>query len=332
MARVSKNKLKSYFETGDTPTQAEFEDLIDSLALQEEVDELKKNIEDDDGEGDSPGISTPDIYISELDNKDLGMPEDVGGLLKGTKVSDLEGKTFSELVDEVLFPTVVPVLTNPTADLSLTGSTLREVGAAAPSLYDLSARLNRGSIVLVGELQNLRSGELDYDKSYVFVNNDSSNKLLPETMPLGMTSYKFRAYYEAGPQPYDNKGNAYDAPLPAGYVDSNVVTVYGTYPWYATTAGASAGVPLKQALIRWNATAGAMATPEFTLLPTDTCTQVISVPREITELYIKDASGNFILSDLTGFEKTTETRSERIYYRYTYTGSGRGSITLKIKF
>lgn len=279
----------------------------------------------------------PDVYVSAIKDKDLEMPYAIGGIPQGTKVSDLEGKTFSELADEMLFPTVVPVLTNPTADLSLTGSTLREVGAAAPSLYDLSARLNRGSIVLVGELQNLRSGELDYDKSYVFVNSDPSDKLLPETTLLGITSYKFRAYYAAGPQPYDNKGNAYGSPLPAGYVDSNAIEIFGTLPWYATTAGASAGVPVKQALIRWNSSAGSMATPEFTLVPTDTSAQVISAPRPITEIFIKDeTSGNFIKSDLTSFQMKQENRTingiSQPYYTYTYTGSGRGSITLKIKF
>ena len=281
--------------------------------------------------------SGPDVYVSAIKDKDLQMPYDIGGIPQGTKVSDLEGKTFSQLADEMLFPTVVPVLNNPTAAMLLTGATLREAGASAPTRYDFSARLDRGSITLVGEFQDLRAGELDSDKSYIFVNNDALAKTLPETLPLGMTAYRFRAYYNAGPQPYDNKGNAYDAPLPAGYVDSNAVEVFGTLPWYATTAGATAGVPLKQALIKWSSPAGSMTTPEFTLLPTASSAQIISTPREITELYIKDeTSGNFIKSDLSSFAMKQETKTingvSRAYYTYTYTGAGRGAITLKIKF
>lgn len=279
--------------------------------------------------------SGPDVYVSAIKDKGLQMPYDIGGIPQGTKVSDLEGRTFSQLADAMLFPTVVPVLNNPTAAMSLTGATLREAGASAPTRYDFSARLDRGSITLVGEFQNLRAGELDSDKSYIFVNNDALAKTLPETMPLGMTAYRFRAYYNAGPQPYDNKGKAYDAPLPAGYVDSNAVEVFGTLPWYATTAGATAGVPLKQALIKWSSPAGSMTTPEFTLLATDTCAQVISVPRTITAIYVKEAD-SFKEASLTEFVMTQESKTinsiSRIYYTYTYTGSGRGAITLKIKF
>lgn len=279
----------------------------------------------------------PDVYVSAIMDKDLEMPYAFGGLPQGTRVSDLEGQTFSRLFDDILFPTVFPALTGPSAALSLAGPKLREVGAAAPSLYDFSSRLDRGSILLVGELQNLRAGELDYDKSFLFINGDPADKTLPQTMPLGTTSYRFRAYYGAGPQPYDNKGEAYDAPLPAGYVDSNVVEVFGTLPWYATTAGATGGTALKQQLIRWTLPAGSMATPEFTLEPTDTSAQVISTPREITEIFVKDeTSGNFIKSDLSSFAVKQEDRTinglTQPYNTYTYTGAGRGKITLKIKF
>ena len=191
--------------------------------------------------------------------------------------------------------------------------------------------------MLLGERQAYRAGANDASKSFVYVGGSASNKTLPDTVSLGSTKYNFRAYYAAGPQPYDNKGKAYDAPLPAGYVDSNAIEIFGTLPWYATTAGASAGVPVKQALIRWNSSAGSMATPEFTLVPTDTSAQVISAPRPITEIFVKDeTSGNFIKSDLTSFQMKQENRTingiSQPYYTYTYTGSGRGSITLKIKF
>lgn len=37
MAVRTKAQLKSYFETGDKPTQSEFEDLIDTLLVQEQL-------------------------------------------------------------------------------------------------------------------------------------------------------------------------------------------------------------------------------------------------------------------------------------------------------
>lgn len=49
--KKSKKILKSYFETGDKPTQQQFEDLIDSLVHQDEVDAkiYIKNVETDSG-------------------------------------------------------------------------------------------------------------------------------------------------------------------------------------------------------------------------------------------------------------------------------------------
>lgn len=259
--------------------------------------------------------------------------QDFGDIKAGTTVGDLRGRTYDQMFDAILFPTVNPTFAGPSASLALDGATLREAGAAAPSLADFAVTFSRGAITLLGVQQAYRSGAQNLAGSFLYTGGDAANKTLPSSVALGETRYNYRAYYAAGPQPYDNKGKAYGSPLPAGYVDSNAVTVYGTLPWYATTAGSTGGDPVKQALVRWGAAAGSMTTPEFTLLPTDTCAQVISVPREITELYIKDNnSGNFVSSNLNSFEKKTETRSGRTYYRYTYNGAARGEITLKIKF
>ena len=263
--------------------------------------------------------------------------QDFGDIKAGTTVGDLRGRTYDQLFDAILFPTVNPTFAGPSASLALDGATLREAGAAAPSLADFAVTFSRGAITLLGVQQAYRSGAQNLAGSFLYIGGDAANRALPSSVALGETRYNYRAYYAAGPQPYDNKGKAYGSPLPAGYVDSNAVTVYGTLPWYATTAGATAGNPVKQPLVRWSAAAGSMATPEFTLLPTASSAQIISTPREITELYIKDeTSGNFIKSDLSSFAMKQETKTingvSRAYYTYTYTGAGRGAITLKIKF
>lgn len=295
--------------------------VMSQAAVSQSLETLRKKIEE-----------APDgSYEPEL--TEGSTVQDFGDIKAGTTVGDLRGRTYDQMFDAILFPTVNPTFAGPSVSLALDGATLREAGAAAPSLADFAVTFSRGSITLLGVQQAYRSGAQNLAGSFLYTGGDAANRTIPSSVALGETRYNYRAYYAAGPQPYDNKGKAYGSPLPAGYVDSNAVTVYGTLPWYATTAGSTGGNPVKQTLVRWGAAAGSMTTPEFTLLPTDTCAQVISAPREITELYIKDTtSGNFILSDLTGFEKTTETRSGRTYYRYTYTGAGRGSITLKIKF
>jgi hypothetical protein len=294
--------------------------VMSQAAVTRELEELRQQI-----------VEKPDgTYESGLSEGET--VQDFGDIKAGTTVDALKDKSYDQLFDAILFPTVNPTFAGPSVSLALDGATLREAGAAAPSLADFAVTFSRGSITLLGVQQAYRSGAQNLAGSFLYTGGDAASKTLPSTVALGSTQYNYRAYYNAGPQPYDNKGKAYGSPLPAGYVDSNAVSIYGTLPWYATTSGSTAGNPAKQALIRWNTTAGAMATPEFTLLPTDTCAQVISVPREITEILVKDAAGAFLPSSLGAYTKTTETRDGRTYYKYTYTAGSRGSITLKIKF
>ena len=274
-------------------------------------------------------VADAEKYDSKIADKTIKVVEDYGDIKKGTELKSINGKSYSELFDAILFPTIYPDFVAPAVSLALRQYTsLQEVGADAPAASNLVSTFSMGAINLNGVKQSGRAGSLK--ETVLYVSAYTANPTLPAKVTLGETKYYSRAYYEAGPQPYDNKGNKYSSPLAAGYVESSAVSVFGTYPWYATTSGATNGTPIKQSLIKWNE--GNMTTPEFTLLPTSTCKQVISTPSEIKEIYAKDASGNFILTDLNEFTKTTETRNGRTYYKYEYNGRARGSVTFKIKF
>ena len=70
------------------------------------------------------------IYNSTLSGG-LEMDEDVGGLTTGTRVDELTGKTFVQLFDDLLFPTVLPTYTIPTIALNgLPSSQTLEVGSS----------------------------------------------------------------------------------------------------------------------------------------------------------------------------------------------------------
>lgn len=45
MARLDKDTLKSYFESGDKPTQEQFASLIDSMGLANDVEQNAEKIE-----------------------------------------------------------------------------------------------------------------------------------------------------------------------------------------------------------------------------------------------------------------------------------------------
>lgn len=280
-------------------------------------------------------------YTSVISDKTLTTPNAVGGIAKGTKVSDLEGKTFSEMFDDLLFPTVNPTFTAPTASIAFKSySSTQKVGANGPTVSNFTTGYNAGEIKLNGVKQSNRGGTSDTSKSFIYVNGSTSNKTLPSKVTLGKTTFKYRAAYNQGPQPKNNKGGNYSTPLAAGTVDSSAITLNGTYPWYASTSSATSTNPvIEQSLVAWDTTAGNMSTGQFTVQPSGTLPQVFKLPRQIKTLQLKNAlNGQMedVVNISTDYTESTETinigGTNVTYYVYTYKGSTRGSVTLLAKF
>lgn len=302
--------------------------------LSDKVDELNEKVDNI-----KPSEGADVIYESSIEDKTLEMPSAVGGLGKGTTVESLEGKTFSQMFDDILFPTVNPTFSAPTASIAFKDYTsIKEVGSTAPMASNFTTGYNAGAITLNGVKQNNRGGAIDSASSFIYVNGDADNKVLPAKVSLGSTTYKYRAAYGEGAQPKDNKGNNYDAPLAAGYVDSSAITLNGTYPWFASTASASSENPVaKQSLVAWNTTAGSMSTGNFELQPSGTLPQVFKLPRKISTLQMLNTVSNKMETiGLGDYNETTETINiggvDVTYYVYTYKGAVRGSVTLSAKF
>lgn len=285
--------------------------------------------------------STPGEYTSVISDKTLTTPNAVGGIAKGTKVSDLEGKTFSEMFDDLLFPTVNPTFTPPSASIAFKNyNSTQEVGATGPTASNFTVGYNAGAITLNGTKQANRGGTQNTSNSFIYVNGSASNKTLPSKVTLGKTTFKYRAAYNQGPQPKNNKGGNYSTPLAAGTVDSSAITLNGTYPWYASTSSATSTNPvIKQSLVAWDTTAGNMSTGQFTVQPSGTLPQVFKLPRQIKTLQLKNAfNGQMedVANIATDYTESTETinigGTNVTYYVYTYKGSTRGSVTLLAKF
>ena len=278
-----------------------------------------------------------DKYESMIADKNLTTPEKIGGIAKGTKVSALEGKTHSEIFDEILFPTVNPTFTAPSASIAFKNyATTQEVGSAGPTAANFTTGYNAGAINLNGVKQNNRGGSHDTANSFIYVNGDAANKTLPTTLALGSTKFKYRAAFGEGPQPKNNKGGDYGSPLAAGTVDSAEISVNGTYPWFASTA--TAGSLTKQSLVAWNATAGAMSSGEFTVQPhTAAAPQTFKLPRKASSLQmyntVAKAFETVALSDWTETSASeTINGNTQTYYTYSYKGDARGSVKLIVKF
>lgn len=289
-----------------------------------------------DGQSQDMEMATSE-YASNIEDKTLTMPNAVGGIAKGTKVSDLEGKTYDEILDDLLFPTVNPTFTSPSATIKLSGySATQEVGAAAPVESNFTTTFNKGSINLNGVKQNDRAGEIT--ESYIYFGEDVSNTTLPQKVTLGESKYYYHVDYSEGPQPLDNKGNNYSTPLKSGSVNSSAITINGTYPWYASTGSATAENPVvKQSLVAWNTTVGAMSTGNFVLQPSGTLAQVFKLPRQLKTLQMLNTVSNVMETiGTTEYTESTEVininETEVTYYVYTYNGATRGSVTLLAKF
>lgn len=189
------------------------------------------------------------IYDTALD-PDLAMPEKVGGYPAGTDVSTLYGDSIVKMFDNLLFPTVDPTYINPNCNFGavVSGgpqSLLQEVGTVIN--IDFTSTLNKGAINVSGNLQDYRSG----DASMYFYSDPSSDTLLVDTVATGNSDNQlvnnflvnegdqsFVSYinYLEGPQPYDNKGEIYGTPLPAGDTSPlQTITFEGVYPYFATT-------------------------------------------------------------------------------------------------
>ena len=165
-------------------------------------------------------------YESSL-NPTVATVEKLGGINAGTTVAQLTGKSYDEIFDTLIFPTVNPTFTAPSASISLKSyQNVQEIGANAPTAANFNVSFNAGAITLAGKKQNNRAGAQNMEASKILYSS-SKVESLPEKVVAGAMDYYYRAAYAEGPQPKDSKGNNYQTPLAAGSVDSGKITVTG---------------------------------------------------------------------------------------------------------
>lgn len=166
------------------------------------------------------------FYESSLDPT-VATVEKLGGIAAGTTVAQLTDKSYDEIFDTLIFPTVNPTFTAPSASISLKSyQNVQEIGANAPTAANFNVSFNAGEITLAGKKQNNRAGEQDMEASKILYGS-SKVESLPGKVVAGAMDYYYRAAYAEGPQPKDSKGNNYQTPLAAGSVDSRKTTVTG---------------------------------------------------------------------------------------------------------
>lgn len=206
---------------------------------------------------------------------ELALPEDIFGIPAGTIAAELKKLTWAQILDNMMFPTVQPTITNPSASISFkngfTSNGIYEAGAPAPQKdVNFNTSFNRGRATVVGQPNKYRAGELNVEQSFVYCGSTASpDSEFPTTIPLGSSlSYRYRAYHGEGDTLLDNKGGIATVnpnPLPAGYITSGAISVSGTYPYFcngqsASTSSKDNNLPetvtpnTKLPLVSWNTT------------------------------------------------------------------------------
>lgn len=194
----------------------------------------------------SPYAKKSDIsYTTDLPDS-LVVPQTIGGINKGTKVSDLEGSTISQMFDNLLFPEVQPTIQAPSATIyfknTFTSNGVYEVGTTAPIAADFNTSFNRGTCTVVGQAAKNRAGNLDSGNSFIYYGGNTSAKTLPAKVTLGTMQYNYHAAHAQGDTLVTSKGNKASVtpnPLPAGSVNSGDLRIFGTYPYYCNGQWAS---------------------------------------------------------------------------------------------
>lgn len=194
----------------------------------------------------SPYAKKSDIsYTTDLPDS-LVVPQTIGGINKGTKVSDLEGSTISQMFDNLLFPEVQPTIQAPSATIhfkdTFSSNGVYEVGTTAPIAANFNTSFNRGTCTVVGQANKSRAGNLDSGNSFIYYGGNTSTKTLPAKVTLGTMQYNYHAAYAQGDTLVTSKGNKASVapnPLPAGSVNSSNLTIFGTYPYYCNGQSAS---------------------------------------------------------------------------------------------
>lgn len=194
----------------------------------------------------SPYAKKSDIsYTTDLPDS-LVVPQTIGGINKGTKVSDLEGSTISQMFDNLLFPEVQPTIQAPSATIhfkdTFSSNGVYEVGTTAPIAANFNTSFDRGTCTVVGQANKNRAGNLDSGNSFIYYGGNTSTKTLPAKVTLGTMQYNYHAAYAQGDTLVTSKGNKASVtpnPLPADSVNSSNLTIFGTYPYYCNGQSAS---------------------------------------------------------------------------------------------
>lgn len=340
-------------------------DVGDNIASMSEIVEQLKNIQEIIGQKYSDG-SESETIVERLDDleKDGEKYKPSQSLIDATDLkSDIhgglgshnaawfkeQGYTYSQMFDEILFPTVIPTMTEPSLKWNGYSTVNKLVGSDITEL--LLTDNNIADYITV----NLGSWSLDINSEMTASNGCGKIKVVvtgspvdneDETYSMGLSTIKYQAYaiFDDGDDPKDNKGNICTG---MGYnsninVYSSSVYIYPYYNFYATTDQDNPGELITQTVIRKSGIETVTTTQGGIYLAPHTTTTPwkLRLPSELKNLWMLNTSnGKYEEITISNgapkmWKHETDTVKENgIYYHiYTYIGSDNNSANIQIKF
>jgi hypothetical protein len=227
----------------------------------------------------------------------INVPTTVGGIVAGTPINSLTGKTFSQLFDDLLLPTVLAYI-NPNKSLSLNGITTSDLEVGTPYVANVTTTFNQGMIYngngissgsnLVGPATlytfKLPGGSTDGTPSLTSIHMYTSY-----TIAIGSNIWSVTTDYSQGTgNYYDNKGvlgTNLDASRVASSISASSNTITGKrYAWwgYGMQGSAPTGNNVRN------------LTSKSFLTTSNTGTFTISIPSGTQEVYFFIPAGKTV--------------------------------------
>ena len=258
--------------------------------------------------------------------------------------------TYSQMFDEILFPTVMPTITNPSLTWNnystsydiLVGTNITDLILDSDNIADYIT-VNLGSWSLSsnsGMTASNGCGTIGLNITGTPVDNEDG------TYSMGTSTIKYQAYakFMAGDDPKDNKGNVCTG---MGYYNSSNVYssaayIYPYYKFYATTNQSDPSELVLQTTIRKAGIETVTTTQgKINLAPhTSDKPWKLRLPKKLQALWILNTSnGKYEVIEMSGdtprmwkYEQDTVSENGIKYHIYTYVGSDNNSANIQIKF
>jgi hypothetical protein len=341
-------------------------DAGDSIASMAEIVDQIKNLQDIIGQKYSDGSDAETIVgrledlekdgevykpsQSLVDAEDLTSSEHGGLGSHNAAWFKSQGYTYSQMFDEILFPTVMPTMTNPSLTWKnyptecdvLVGEDITDLILNKNNVSNY-LNINLGSWSLSTNDRMTASngcGTINVSAIGSPVNNGDG------TYSMGTSTITYKAYakFIEGDDPRDNKGNVW---VGHGFYSNTpiytpAVNIYPYYKFYATTNQNIPGELVLQDIIR-NAGIDTVTTTqgEITLAPhTSDTPWKLRLPKKLQNLWVLNTFNDkyeeiAMYGDaprMWKYEQDTEAENEIKYHVYTYIGSDNNSVNIQIKF